>query len=600
MRKQTKIAALVSAAALLAIGASMTSFAKTGWVETPEGSDIWQYLDKYEQPVYGEWHRSGTGWFYIGYDGYMVKNQAVIGDNGDLYYVDDSGARVYDCWIEINATNGEAVQEGWYYFNATNGKAVRADSTKGEYQLIKVRKSLTDATKVGFVFDTNGRMQEGWARRTYTSTNKPADTYYCVQPGDDMEIQVEGDFDYVEGQVLTGWAKMFVPEDYCDTNSQIDDFGYGWYYFDGGAMLTYANTGALGKKLSWLGWSAYYTFDDWGILKGSLSVPVATTPTATNSNTAAVYFDGNDSYNNGNSWTYDFGSDVWYYIVNLKSNGSTVARGVKFNSDGEKVTCYDGVERGVIRVKSIGGQLYAFDNSGKMLSGDVYIYGEMIDAWGGRDSRNGNYYWNAIPFKGVEEPGWYYFNAPADPKASTAGRMMRNMRVTTYDADDGDPHTRYYAADGKAAESESYNNYLYDRNGDLYLPEDGDNFRIISADEAWNDVYVKFKDGKQVDAVDLQTYDNARQAWYDANRTATGEPEDDENFKYYGYERKHGFLIHTGSRTSGAYAVYGDENGEQELLINRSGALIRDGVINIDSETQVTVKNYVITDVKYR
>ena len=33
MRKQTKLVAVLSAAALLAIGASMTSFAATGWQE---------------------------------------------------------------------------------------------------------------------------------------------------------------------------------------------------------------------------------------------------------------------------------------------------------------------------------------------------------------------------------------------------------------------------------------------------------------------------------------------------------------------------------------------------------------------------------------
>ena len=33
MRKQVKVVAVASAAALLAIGASMTSFAATGWVD---------------------------------------------------------------------------------------------------------------------------------------------------------------------------------------------------------------------------------------------------------------------------------------------------------------------------------------------------------------------------------------------------------------------------------------------------------------------------------------------------------------------------------------------------------------------------------------
>ena len=43
MRKQTKVVAVASAAALLAIGASMTSFAATGWVEE-DGQ--WYFYDK--------------------------------------------------------------------------------------------------------------------------------------------------------------------------------------------------------------------------------------------------------------------------------------------------------------------------------------------------------------------------------------------------------------------------------------------------------------------------------------------------------------------------------------------------------------------------
>ena len=53
MRKQFKIAAIVSAAALLAIGASMTSFAATGWQEE-DGS--WVYYNKNGEQV---WDISG-------------------------------------------------------------------------------------------------------------------------------------------------------------------------------------------------------------------------------------------------------------------------------------------------------------------------------------------------------------------------------------------------------------------------------------------------------------------------------------------------------------------------------------------------------------
>ena len=43
MRKQTKLVAVLSAAALLAIGASMTSFAATGWQEE---NGEWVYYNK--------------------------------------------------------------------------------------------------------------------------------------------------------------------------------------------------------------------------------------------------------------------------------------------------------------------------------------------------------------------------------------------------------------------------------------------------------------------------------------------------------------------------------------------------------------------------
>ena len=47
MRKQTKLVAVLSAAALLAVGASMTSFA--GWEKDEDG--IWHYYDSDDEMV---------------------------------------------------------------------------------------------------------------------------------------------------------------------------------------------------------------------------------------------------------------------------------------------------------------------------------------------------------------------------------------------------------------------------------------------------------------------------------------------------------------------------------------------------------------------
>ncbi len=56
MRKQTKLVAVLSAAALFAIGASMTSFAATAHWEQ-EGED-WVYLDKDGDKVTDTWKKS--------------------------------------------------------------------------------------------------------------------------------------------------------------------------------------------------------------------------------------------------------------------------------------------------------------------------------------------------------------------------------------------------------------------------------------------------------------------------------------------------------------------------------------------------------------
>ena len=62
MRKQTKIAVVSAAAALLAIGGAMTSFAAQGWVEE---DGTWYYYDKDGNRVEDEWKKSGDNWFWL-------------------------------------------------------------------------------------------------------------------------------------------------------------------------------------------------------------------------------------------------------------------------------------------------------------------------------------------------------------------------------------------------------------------------------------------------------------------------------------------------------------------------------------------------------
>ena len=96
MRKQTKLVAVLSASALLALGASMTSYA-AGWTEE---NGTWVYYDNDGYQVTDEWKRSGNYWFWLNSDGEMATNE-LIEDDGDYYYVDSNGAMVTNRWIQL-------------------------------------------------------------------------------------------------------------------------------------------------------------------------------------------------------------------------------------------------------------------------------------------------------------------------------------------------------------------------------------------------------------------------------------------------------------------------------------------------------------------
>ena len=430
MRKQTKIAALVSAAALLAIGASMTSFAEWHW-NTDVGE--WEYLDRYDEPVAGEWHRGDTAasrqnWYYVDETGFMARDTVVgLGDE-DTYYVNAAGERVSNAWIEIDNENGYTVDDEepntvWLFFGS-NGKAKKAASGES-YTLVKDIPVQTGSATTGrFVFDGDGIMQTGWVE------NK----YYCVKDGDDLDITVEGAFNYVLGQAIVGWAEMY---DDAEENRI-------WRYFDNGTLLDEGT-----KKLSWNGVSSYYYFEN-GVMQTGDKIVVAT---ASGAEVDAEVYDENGAIVLGNVWKYN---DGWYYVVNTKDeDGKTVQRGVKFNSKGGDV--------GKIRVKSINGKLYAFDKDGKMLTGPQYIETLSEDSWNGIKFNN----------NGTWQAGWYYFNDPADPLASSAGEMVTGRKSHT--DDDGNVFYRYYTKNGAVA-NEVRSGYLYGADTLLVVPEDGDSF----------------------------------------------------------------------------------------------------------------------------
>ena len=144
MRKQTKLVAVLSAAALLAMGASMTSFA-AGWQKDDAG--VWHYYDSDDDMVTGEWKKDGGKWFYLDDDGDMLTDAWVDDD----YYVGDDGAMLVNAWhyglSDEDQDDPDDDGEHWYYFNNKGKKVVDQD------------KKINGKT---YLFNADGEMQYGW------------------------------------------------------------------------------------------------------------------------------------------------------------------------------------------------------------------------------------------------------------------------------------------------------------------------------------------------------------------------------------------------------------------------------------------------------
>ncbi len=155
MRKQTKVVAVASAAALLAIGGAMTSFAAQGWVEE---DGTWYYYDKDGNRVENEWKKSGDNWFWLnGDEGGAMATDMLVEDDDDTYYVDANGVMVTNTWVKVvneDQDDDDDPAEYRYYYMQNSGKAYKAgDSGKTKFKTIDGKK---------YAFDEDGKMLYGW------------------------------------------------------------------------------------------------------------------------------------------------------------------------------------------------------------------------------------------------------------------------------------------------------------------------------------------------------------------------------------------------------------------------------------------------------
>ena len=455
MRKQTKLVAVLSAAALFAIGASMTSFAATAHWEQ-EGED-WVYLDKDGDKVTDTWKKSGSNWFYLDSDGYMAKDTIVIsGSDDDKYYVDANGAKVTNTWVSVdNADDNECADQEdistiWYFFGS-NGEAKRGEDGKEMFTNIPYGQNMDK--KGTFAFDEDGHMLSGW--QDITLTNGTYRYYF----GDENE-----------GWAYLGWQYLEKPEDddFEEANPFEDE---AWFWFGTNGRAARNATKHINGQ--------YYTFDETGAMddrwvQGTPGISKGTAQIASDAD--AFYTEGVGHRRTGWFYTYDpddkdeEGDKYWFYLNNKGEAFNDRAKDTKkLGSKGVLVKDYDADAAKVldptsvaedVAAKVIKNKTFLFDESGRLVTGLRKITGDSVLREGGKDL----------------EAGVYYFSTE---DGSGEGQMMTGKQTID---DEGDKYTYYFQKSGKAYIDRLVKGSVYGHDGVRLEAEDGSKYELVTVE----------------------------------------------------------------------------------------------------------------------
>ena len=452
MKKQTKLVAVLSTAALLAIGASMTSFAATGWAEE---DGTWVYYNRDGERATDSWKKSGNNWYYLDSDGEMAIDQ-LIEDGDNYYYVDINGVMASNQWVAIeneDAGEDDEPEHYWYYFQA-NGKALtNGDNDKVSLKTINGKK---------YAFDDEGKMLYGWvddasAERLDNTDGdgfKDADYYFG---GED------------DGAMTTGWLQIDITydeainDDYKYTAAAFndDEDQTRWFYFKSNGKMIKSDEGDRTKDKTING--KKYAFDQYGEMVAEWSLDsddekeasdnVGHYAASTNQTVASV---SEAWQGKGNYAQY---SKAWKYF-NSVEDGARVSKGWfkvvpaeylnegKYDDDEDFWYYADGSGNLYAgEFKTIKGKKYAFRNDGRMLTGLKFILedddNDNLTVYADDDTPNfdneEDFLDNAVAFY---EPGGYkcyYFGGGDD------GAMRTNK--TTVEID-GENHNFYFEKSG--------------------------------------------------------------------------------------------------------------------------------------------------------
>ncbi len=453
MRKQTKIAAVVSAAALLALGASITSFAaaKGTWMMV-DGE--WYCYDK-NGDVYENTFCSSNGKeYYVGDDGMLVRSSWVEYD-GDYYFVNSSGAKIVNDWRLTTPYEDEDADEEWFYFQST-GK--RADNKKILY------KGST------FFFDADGKMLTGWVT---------ADGNDVVNEENGINTSYTFFCDETGARVESSWVYTTEPAT-ADDDADADEY---WYYLKssgkvatgkqtnikGQAFILGNQSDNLGQMLTgWVGGD--YDSSDKSYAYKEIDEENSTTKL---SEVDVAYYclydeDKADGHVQENKWVktwrpedaYDEDEDddkFWYwlekdgkaYIPAWKDDNAGDFVGIAYKyalGDGTLEVKNDG-EAFSIAKKKINSKDYFFNKDGEMVNNFIHV----VEAY--KDSKD------PAKAKNKIDLGMYYFGGSNDGSMKTGSQTIK---------DDNDDSFKFYFGTKDSATEKKGVGITGNKNNKLY------------------------------------------------------------------------------------------------------------------------------------
>ena len=311
------------------------------------------FRDDDDNFVLNAFRASDTGIFYLGEDGFVVKNTPVIYD-GSIYYMDMNGRRVENMWLDItddNNLNGE-IKNGRYYFDY-EGKNVKANNNS----------FIRNINGDKYIFDEYGRVLKGFIDENGNNVEYGSVIKDGIYYADEMGTLYKNKWLKFSDMVEFYYEELDESE---ISATPYDDYNEVWFYFDSSGKRVRSEDGVVkqkeidGKK---------YGFDENGIMilglvkTEGVDYNQASNPTMLSE--VKVFDPTGDGKLMRNSWYWS------YPTKNLDEDENSSKEYSWWHTDGRGNLEYN-------KIVTIDGKKYAFDGLGRMKTGFVFVDGKSI------------------------------------------------------------------------------------------------------------------------------------------------------------------------------------------------------------------------------